>query len=948
LLNKTENGVDVRPVLSDETRSGEVAHRLSGESKTVMETSMLKSNRWSRLPLSMNHYLIRLIIGALGPLLIFSIFMMILFARQEQANRRRGLEDTTRALALAIDQEIESSITNLEALATSEPLDVGAVNVFHAAAARILHTQNSWKKLTLFDPRGRALMNIAKPLVEDSGVISRESLNAVMKTRLPVISDFPSRNSREIGINIHVPVMREEKIIYILTAGIDPGVFTEILAQQKVSKEWVGTLFDAKRIIIARTREAKSYVGQPVGPLLAKTNALTSEQFVSGVTRDGVNAYAAISRSRRSGWYVALTVPSSDVNAILYRSVATVGGGGLLLLLLGLVVALVFARQASRSIAELSTAAHALGQGHAVAFPVASPIAELDELSHEMERAGQLLQERGKERDRVEAELREQEGYLQRHADLLNLANEAIFARELDGRIIYWNRGAEQLYGYSEKEVIGFMSQDLLATEFPSGRENFHAALIETGQWSGELKQTTKSGKRLEVESRFRLIEDRKGTRVILECNRDVSDRKRAARNLSTEHAVTLTLAESDAPETAWPKILEVIGTGLDWRLGALWLVNKENRLIECVEIWHEPAWNFAAQKERPKLSRGVGIAGQVWANEQPLWVSDLSKQAAGFVGAEVFHAAFAFPIKMRSEVLGVIELYDGVREFDEDLDRMVRAMGGEIGQFIERMRAEAALRQSEEHLRNQAQELEQQLLASGRLVAVGELTASMAHEFNNPLGIILGFAEGLLTTTDPSDARYPQVQIIVEETNRCERLVQELLEFGRPKCAEFAPTDVEEIIRKTIDLVRPHAGKNQVETIIQSDGQLPRIYADAQQLQQVLLNLSLNAVDAMPKGGTLTLGATVDSFNQMTITVADTGIGIDADVLPRIFQPFFTSKKRRGLGLGLPICDRIVKSHGGTIEVASKSGCGTTFKIHLFLKPPPADSQAMLAADLH
>ena len=910
---------------------------------------MLKTDRWFRRPLSMHHYLIRLIIGALGPLLIFAIFIMILFARQEQANRQRGLEDTTRALALAIDQEIESSITNLEALATSEPLDAGAVNVFRAAAARILHTQNSWKKLTLFDPRGQALMSIAKPLVEDSGVISRENLNTVMRTRLPVISDFPGLESRENGINIHVPVVREGKIIYILTAAIDPSVFTEILAQQKVPKEWLGTLFDTKHIIIARTREAKNFVGQPVGPLLAKMNDLASEQFVSGVTEDGMSAYAAIGRLQRSGWFVALTVPSSEVNAILYHSVATVGGGGLFLLLLGLGVAVAFARHASRSIAELSTAAHALGRGRAVAFPATSPIAELDELAREMERAGQLLQERGSERDRVEAELREQEEYLQRHADLLNLANEAIFARELEGRIIYWNRGAEQLYGYSEEEVIGFTSQDLLATEFPSGRKNFRAALIETGQWSGELKQTTKSGKRIEVESRFRLIEDRKGTRVILECNRDISNRKRAARNLSTEHAVTLTLAEADSPETAWPKILEVIGTGLEWRLAALWLVNKETRLIECVEVWHEPAWNFAAANERPKLSRGVGIPGQVWAKEQPLWIGDLSKQAVAFPGAKVFHAAFAFPIKMRSEILGVIELYDSVaREFDEDLDRMVRAIGGEIGQFMERVRAEAALRQSEEHLRNQAQELEQQLLASGRLVAVGELTASMAHEFNNPLGIILGFAEGLLTTMDPSDANYHHVQIILEEANRCEKLVQELLEFGRPKCAEFALIDIEEIICKTMDLVRPHAGKNQVETIIQSDGQLPRIYADAQQLQQVLLNLSLNAVDAMPKGGTLTLGAAVDSFDRMTITVADTGIGIDADVLPRIFQPFFTSKKRRGLGLGLPICDRIIKSHGGTIEVASKPGCGTTFRIHLFLKPPTADSQPVVAADLH
>jgi signal transduction histidine kinase len=238
--------------------------------------------------------------------------------------------------------------------------------------------------------------------------------------------------------------------------------------------------------------------------------------------------------------------------------------------------------------------------------------------------------------------------------------------------------------------------------------------------------------------------------------------------------------------------------------------------------------------------------------------------------------------------------------------------------------------------LRNQAQELEQQLLASGRLVAVGELTASMAHEFNNPLGIVLGFAQGLLANMEASDPNYRHVQIISDEAKRCEKLVQELLEFGRPKSAAFAWTDVQEMIQKTLDLVQPRASTSKIETYAKFNGELPQIHADPQQLQQVLLNLSLNAVDAMPKGGILTIAAKHDAPDRLMITVADTGIGIDADVLPRIFQPFFTSKKRRGLGLGLPICDRIVKAHSGRIEVESVPGKGTTFTIRLPINASP------------
>jgi signal transduction histidine kinase len=98
-----------------------------------------------------------------------------------------------------------------------------------------------------------------------------------------------------------------------------------------------------------------------------------------------------------------------------------------------------------------------------------------------------------------------------------------------------------------------------------------------------------------------------------------------------------------------------------------------------------------------------------------------------------------------------------------------------------------------------------------------------------------------------------------------------------------------------------------------------------------------------MPKGGTLTVRAAVDGANQMALTVADTGIGIDADVLPKIFQPFFTSKKRRGLGLGLPICDRIVKAHGGRIDVSGQPGQGAVFKILLPLKPASAEAPALM-----
>jgi PAS domain S-box-containing protein len=675
---------------------------------------------------------------------------------------------------------------------------------------------------------------------------------------------------------------------------------------------------------------------------------LAGEQFLRGETAEDGTAYAAVSRSQLTGWFFALTVPSAELDALLYQSVALVGGGGVLLLMSGLGVGLIFARRASDSIIKLSAAAHDLGSGGSVSFPRSSPIAELDALATEMARAGRLLREREEERDRVELELRQQEENLQRQADLLNLANEAIFATRLDSRILYWNRGAEQLYGYTHEEALGASSHELLASEFPGGFSRLEAELVRAGEWTGELRQKTKQGRRIDVESRFKLIQDRAGSHLVLECSRDITQRKKAARRLALEHQVTMALAESESHEAAWERLLAALGKELEWEAAAFWLVDSERRMIDCVRSWRAGAGANDCGGRAP-LARGMGLPGRVWQGETPLWISDLMTEAhtlqTAYPEIGQVRAAFGFPIKMRGAVLGVVELLSPtVREADAEMMRTVDAMGGEIGQFIERMRAEAALRASEEHLRSQAQQLEQQLLASGRLVAVGELTASMAHEFNNPLGIILGFAQGLLESMDPGDPDYAQVRIIADEAKRCERLVQELLEFGRPKNADFIQIRVEEIIQRTMNLVQPHAAKNRVETAVEIEGTLPSLCADPQQLQQVLLNLSLNAVDAMPKGGRLTVKAARHDDDEMLISVEDSGIGIDADLLPRIFQPFITSKKRRGLGLGLPICDRIVKAHGGKIRVRSRPGEGTAFSVYLPLMPPAAQTQQSAA----
>jgi two-component system CheB/CheR fusion protein len=262
------------------------------------------------------------------------------------------------------------------------------------------------------------------------------------------------------------------------------------------------------------------------------------------------------------------------------------------------------------------------------------------------------------------------------------------------------------------------------------------------------------------------------------------------------------------------------------------------------------------------------------------------------------------------------------------------------IEDYTERKRAGELLARSAEQQRHRAKELEQQLIASGRLVSLGEITASMAHEFNNPLGIVMGFAEDLLIEMDPSHPHYQALSIINAESKRCQKIIREMMEFARPQATTDRLIDIAEIIDTTLRLTDNRLYKQKVALAKDVQPNLPRIHADPSQLEQVLINLQLNALDSMLAGGTLTVAVAMthagNSEPTMLITVADTGVGIDPNDLDRIFQPFFTTGKRTGLGLGLSVCDRIVKNHGGRIEVESRLGQGSSFRVYLPLEHQP------------
>ncbi|HTR42235.1 MAG TPA: ATP-binding protein [Pseudomonadales bacterium] len=241
------------------------------------------------------------------------------------------------------------------------------------------------------------------------------------------------------------------------------------------------------------------------------------------------------------------------------------------------------------------------------------------------------------------------------------------------------------------------------------------------------------------------------------------------------------------------------------------------------------------------------------------------------------------------------------------------------------------------------------QLIQSEKLSAVGEFVAGVAHELNNPLAAVMGFAE-LLREADMESPYRRQLDLIYKAAQRCQKIVQSLLSFARRHQPERKPVSVNELVEAVLDIVAYPLRTGNIEVATKLDRQLPLVMADGHQIQQVLLNIINNArqaIEAHQAGGKISIKSGVSGKN-VRITIQDSGPGIPQENLRRIFDPFFTTKEvGKGTGLGLSLCYGIVREHGGNIIVESQLGQGATFLIDLpMVEDSPAVAQTLAPAE--
>jgi PAS domain S-box-containing protein len=481
-------------------------------------------------------------------------------------------------------------------------------------------------------------------------------------------------------------------------------------------------------------------------------------------------------------------------------------------------------------------------------------------------------------------EIQVREEILREQASLLDLTHDTLIVRDLNDVITFWNRGAEELYGWTREEAVGRVSHQLLHTIFPAPLEEITATLVRTRRWEGELVHAKRDGTRVVVASRWSLQQDEKGQPAgTLETNNDITERKSAEESLRRQANL---LEQTHDAIVVW----EFPQTITFWNRGAELLYGFHSKEAigrsshELLQTEHPlPTAVFEAQLERTGA-----------------WTGELTHTTRD--GRKIL-------VESRHVMVHEAEGRRLVLETNRDI--------------TERRRAEEAVRQAQAELAHVA-----------RVNTLGEMAASIAHEVDQPLSGVVINANAcvrFLTGATPNlEEVRDGLKAIARDGRRASDVIARIRALARRAPTEKELLDINEVIREVVVLAEGEVHRTRARLLTDLAADLPRVLGDRVQLQQVVLNLLLNALDAMravvDRPRDLVIRTEPESTDRVRVAVQDSGSGIDAQLLPRVFDAFYTTK-RSGLGMGLSISRSIVEQHGGRLRVVPTDGPGTTFE---------------------
>ncbi len=471
-----------------------------------------------------------------------------------------------------------------------------------------------------------------------------------------------------------------------------------------------------------------------------------------------------------------------------------------------------------------------------------------------------------------------------------------LFTIDKEARITTFNRAAERITGFMREEVLHKKCYTIFRSNLCKGKCRLKRTL-ETGEsiFNSDAIILNKAGKEIPVNVTTSALRSNNNEIIgALEIFRDQTERQQLWDQLREER---------DKAQQ-YLSIARVIIVALDLR-GRVTLINK----MGCEVLGY---------KEEE-------ILGKNWFDF--------------CIPAKSRHKVREIFLKLMAGRLVVADYYENPILIRDGQERIIAwhntTLKDEAGNIV------GTLSSGEDITDRKRTEAE--LIRSEKLASVGQLAAGVAHEVNNPLAGILVYIKLLLKKFEQnklqSEETKTQLEKIGKETERCSRIIKNLLDFSRQTEVSLRPVDINKVIEATFSIIGHQISLDNIKTEMNLCTSLPPILVDFDQIQQAVMNIVLNAAQAMPDGGDLTITTSVakgvkigDSFrNAVKIDVSDTGIGIRKEDLDKLFTPFFTTKEKgKGVGLGLSVVHGIIERHHGKIEIESDLGAGTTFSIYL------------------
>jgi PAS domain S-box-containing protein len=508
------------------------------------------------------------------------------------------------------------------------------------------------------------------------------------------------------------------------------------------------------------------------------------------------------------------------------------------------------------------------------------------------------------------------------------------------GNVKAWNAAAEKILGWRSSEILARRfpvasanQRELFQTCLSGAFEGKSTARIETKCWSS-------SGKAVDVAVSISPLSDSEGViRNAMLLFEDLTDRKRASRNLRLQDAIAGALKTTSNVDDALQSVLASMGGEFGWECGEFWQWSETEQLFHRIASWHsaEPhAAKFATESETRPPSTETAFLREILQGGVPrrfgACATDRSISRGGLAARTGLEQAFAFPVVDQDAAAVMLFFASEIEELNQEFLAVVSTISYQVNRFLNNRRLEELLR-----------EAEQDLLQAEKMDAIGRLVGGVVHDFNNLLTVILGYGELVIEDIGGDGSNRDLLLEVLNAGKRAAGLTKQLLAFCRKENTAPEVLDLNAVVTDMHKLLRRLVTEEiEIDEVLAPN--LGRLRAVRGQIEQVIMNLVVNARDAMPEGGRILIEtraiASGDPLfkadfpeatpgNYALLAVTDAGRGMDEATKNRIFEPFFTTKPAgKGTGMGLATVTEIVKAASGQIAVESRLGKGTSVRI--------------------